>query len=404
MQNRHVFLCGVALGLLALAPGQAQQAKIGDLIPASDFSNPLEISKPALAAQGGSLILSDSPEEIYDGITIPGAFYRDSVRGIFRVFYHHQNNTENDLSVGLVITNTSRQIEVLLSHGRGASTSVYPNAAGQTALADFLASHLHLSFVAILKPGESYYSVQDTISGDTASGLEEYVLLAIPGAQSSLSIPAALFGLLPDDPAESRGSQAIAAALPSPWTLGSGSVTTLVYSGSQPTQPATLPILASDGHVRGTFPHFDRLGAFTIAAASGLQYLAIDTSAPGEPWSDDMPGEYELGVDAVDANLSVYDDGNYGILYRFLVNIENGEPFSLSPMGLLMQPTGGAGSYVMRVNHRTLQSPYVDYTSAWWFDKIASHNRSRTILLETSLAGGDAGPQEVLFAPAFSGN
>lgn len=404
MQNRHVFLCGVALGLLALAPGQAQQAKIGDLIPASDFSNPLEISKPALAAQGGSLILSDSPEEIYDGITIPGAFYRDSVRGIFRVFYHHQNNTENDLSVGLVITNTSRQTEVLLSHGRGASTSVYPNAAGQTALADFLASHLHLSFVAILKPGESYYSVQDTISGDTASGLEEYVLLAIPGAQSSLSIPAALFGLLPDDPAESRGSQAIAAALPSPWTLGSGSVTTLVYSGSQPTQPATLPILASDGHVRGTFPHFDRLGAFTIAAASGLQYLAIDTSAPGEPWSDDMPGEYELGVDAVDANLSVYDDGNYGILYRFLVNIENGEPFSLSPMGLLMQPTGGAGSYVMRVNHRTLQSPYVDYTSAWWFDKIASHNRSRTILLETSLAGGDAGPQEVLFAPAFSGN
>ncbi len=404
MQSRHVLLSGIALGLLALTPGRAQQAKVGDLIPASNFSNPVEITKPALAAQGGSLLLSDSPEELYDGITIPGAFYRDSVRGIFRVFYHHQNNTENNLSVGLAVTNTSRQTELLLSHGKGASTSVYPNAAGQTAFADFLASHRNLSFVALLKPGESYYSVQDTAPGDTASGFEEYLLVAMPGASASPSIPSALFGLLPDDGSASRDNRAIGAALPLSCALGSATVTTLVYSGSKPVQPSALPILASDGHIRGTFPHFDRLGAFSIAASAGLQYLAIDTSAPGEQWSDDMPGEYELGVDAVDDNLAVYNDGNYGILYRFLVTVENRVPFSTSPFSLLMQPTGGAGSYVMRVNGRTLQSPYVDYTSAWWFDRIASRSRTATLLLETSLAGGDAGPQQVIFAPGFNGN
>lgn len=399
-----MLLSGIVLGFAALLPAYAQQAKVGDLVPASDFSNPLEITKPVLTAQGGNLLLSDSPEELNDGIVLPGAFYRDSVRGIFRVFYHHQNNTEGNLSIGLAITNTSSQPELLLAHGHGASTSIYPNAAGQTALADFLSSHRSLAFVAFLKPGQSYYSVQDTASADTASGFEEYLLIAMPGAQASPAIPSALFALLPDDGAGSRDNRAIVAALPSSCVLGSGVVTTLAYVGSQPAQPVAVPILAGDGHIRGTFPHFDRLGAFTIAASAGLQYLAIDTSAPGEPWSDDMPGEYELGVDAVDGGISVYNDGNYGILYRFQATIENGVPFSTSPFGLLMQPTGGAGSYIMRVNRRTLQSPYVDYTSAWWFDRIASHGRATTLLLETSLAGGDAGPQQVLFAPGFKGN
>jgi hypothetical protein len=55
-------------------------------------------------------------------------------------------------------------------------------------------------------------------------------------------------------------------------------VTTLAYTGDLPAQPAKLPILPADSHIRGTFAHFDRFGAFRIVTSSGLQDLPVDTS------------------------------------------------------------------------------------------------------------------------------
>jgi hypothetical protein len=403
MPNKKTLLYGVAILILAASVNQAQQLQVGGIVPASSLGQANAIAKPVLATQGGTLILSDSPEEILAGVTTPGAFYRDRVSGIFRVFYHHQNTTENDLSVGLAITNTSRETEILLSHGKGAGVNLYPDVAGQTALAAFLSSHNTVGFATILKPGDSYYSTQDDASGDTASGFEEYLLISTESPAASSLIPAALFEALTDEFLANMNRTDVAPHFPSGFAAGTGTVTTLVYSGTRPPVPTGLPILPPDDHIRGTFQHFDRFGAFPIAASAGLQALAVDTAAPGLPYSDDMPGEYELGIDSVDSGQEVYNNGNYGVLYKFHIEINNETPFSTSPMGILMQPTGGAGVYVMSVNDHPMLSGYVDYTSAWWIDEITSRKSCAILNLETSLPGGSAGPQQLLFAPGYKG-
>jgi hypothetical protein len=390
------------LALLGCAIPSAQ-AQIGSLFPAGPFESPTYITLPTLTPVGGTLLLSDSPEEISSSQTLPGALYRDSVSGLFRVFYHHQNTLATDVRVGVAITNTSTLPELIFSHGVGSGISVYPNAAGQAALDKFLATHGTTGFVTLLKPGKSYIAAEDNPAGDTDSAIKEYIVVSVQGSSDD-ALPLSLLKALDGDTLLHKTSSQIAASLPISFAAGPATVTTLVYSGKAPTAPATIAVLAADSHIRGTFAHADRTGAFTIASSAGLQALAIDTSAPGEAYSNDMPGEYELGTDAVDANAQVYNDGNYGVLYHFTVTIKNGaKNLSSSPVGLLMQPTGGAGNYVFALNGSTKQSPYVDYTSVWWFGEVKPKSTSAVITLETSLTGGSAGPQQLLFDPKFTG-
>ena len=399
--NRRILHGVVLLLSSAILPAQAQ---IGSLFSATPFENPTEITKPTLTQQGGSLLLSDSPEEISSTSKLPGACYRDTVSGLFRVFYHHQNNLDSADSVGVAITNSSSSPELLFSHGLGSGISVYPNAAGQTALANFLASHGSTAFLTVLQPGQSYFSTESTPSGDTDSGFKEFIAISIGAVADSAMLPVSLLEALDGKSLADKESSQIEASLPIDFASGKVTVTTLVYSGSKPASPAKLAILPADTHIRGTFAHADRSGSFTIKASGGLQYLAIDTSAPGELYSDDMPGEYELGVDAVDKNAKVYNDGNYGVLYKLAVKINNGANLlSTSPMGLLMRPTGGAGTFVFSLNGSVQQSPYVDYTSVWWFGEVKHKATSATVTLETSLTGGSAGPQQLLFDPKFNG-
>lgn len=401
MLNKTLVLqLGVVL-LLAPTVSWAQSEQVGSLIPASNIGTYTSIRKPVLRPSGGALLLSDSPEQITDTTTLPAAFYRDSLQGSFRVFYHHQNVTANSLNIAVAITNTTTRTEILFSRGRGANSNYYPNAAGQSALADFLSNHRTVSFLALLAPGQTYYSVQENESGNTASGIEEYVLITLPGKSSS-SLPLSLLQHL--EKIASSGETEIQSLLAPGFSAGRASVTTLVYSGDQPTTPTSLPILTPDSdHIRGTFPHFDRLGTFAIDTALGVQGLDIDTAPPGFPYSDVMPGEYEYGVDAVDDGAKVYNNGNYGVLYKFMIAITEKATFATRPLGVLMQPTGGVGSYVMVTNGRKMLSPYVDYTSAWWFHEVISPRQIVTLFLETSLTGGSAGPQQLYFVPNFTG-
>lgn len=391
-----------SLLLVTAQSGMSEQAKIGDLFSADQFSSATEMSKPTLKATGGTLILSDSPEEISDAMTLPGAFYRDKVCGEFRVFYHHQNAGSQDLMVGVAITNTSKVTELLFAHGRGAGVNVYPDVAGQMALAAYMSSRKMLSLVKVLKPGESYFSVQENASENTASGFEQYLVLAVGSTSESKSLSLSALSALANR-AEAGEAQLATGGFEG-LREGSATVTTLAYvAGNQPASPTTLSILAADTHIRGSFPHFNREGNFTVDSASGLQYLAVSTAAPGLDWSDPMPGEYEYGTDTVDGGTKVYNDGNYGVLYSFNILFTSKKAFSTTPMGILMQPTGGAGEFVMKVNRSLLQSDYVDYTEAWWIGEINSDRYQTLIKLETSLTGGSSGPQELLFDPGFTG-
>lgn len=394
----RVLIVSSVAALLLACVGWAQQATVGGIVPISDLGTPTLITKPTLIPRGGQLIFSDSPEEIKATTPLPGALYRDQLEGRFRVFYHHQNVTSATIMVGVAITNNTSQTELLFSRGQGQGLNVFPDVAGQTALSEFLASHRRISFLAILSPGQSYWSVQNVPTGDTASAILEYAVLTIGGAETTTSLPLELFQELKPHPFAPQGNAA--PALPEGFGFATATVTTLAYTGTQPADPTTLPIIPPGSNTRGTFPHFDRYGTFPVAASTGFQALPVDSNHTS---ASAMTGEYEVGTDAVDGGIQVYDNGNYGVLYNFHIVLQNSFPPKPLPFALLMQPSGGSGHYVMFVDGNMALSPFVSYTSAWWFDALTLHGMLTFVDLQTSLTGGSSGPQKLLFDPGFTG-
>ena len=377
---------------------QQTQVQVGGLVPVSSLGTPTAITKPTLMLRGGNLLLSDSPEQFKSAGSLPAVMYRDHVTGDFRVFYHHQNVSSESLSVGVAITNTSSQPEIVFARGAGEATNVYPDVAGQAAAASFIASRRNISFAALLLPGKTYYKVQTLPNGDTASGILEYLLVTVPGDMRSLSLPIELFQNLAASSASDEDQQP---DLPGGFGPGSATASTIAFTGEQPADPVSLPVLPGDTHIRGTFAHADRSGSFTISTAAGLQSLSVDTAAPGKKYSNPMPNEYEPGVDAVDGGTAVYDDGNYGVVYNFHIVFQRTAP---SPtIALLMQPSGGAGHYLAFTDRQEELSPYVSYTSAWWFSDITLRRQQTPVDLQTTLPGGASGPQKFLFDPGFTG-
>ena len=120
MSKKHASLLFAMLFALLFNGEYALAQKVGGLVPITDLGTPTEISKPTLTRIGGQLIFSDCPEELTDTTGLPGAMYRDELTGQFRVFLHHQNVTSADISVGLAITNNTREPEILF--GRGADS------------------------------------------------------------------------------------------------------------------------------------------------------------------------------------------------------------------------------------------------------------------------------------------
>jgi hypothetical protein len=388
----------LALLFASTGIGWAQQVSVGGVVPITSLGTRTPIPSPALTPEGGPLIFSDAPEILNDTMDLPGAMYRDQVEGEFRVFYHHQNKTSGALSIGVGLTNTTDQSELLFAIGQGRGLSVFPDLAGQAALSEFLASHQSVSFLATLSSGKTYWAVQSVPVGDTASAILQYALVTVPAGAETTSVPLALLQDLNPAPFGAQGKFVNHPALPAGFGYGAATVTTLAYSGQQPSDPTTIPILPAVRPTRGTFPHFDRFGSFTITTARGLQVLGVDTALPQA-----MPGEYEQGVDAVDGGVKIYDAGNYGVLYNFRVLVENSDPDQPTPFALLMWPSGGFGHYVMLTDGNLALSPFVNYKNAWWFDELTLHGVPAVMDLETSLTGGSFGPQRLLFDPGFNG-
>jgi hypothetical protein len=377
---------------------------VGGLLPFANLPAATPVAKPSLEQRGGQLIFSDCPEQLLETGSLPAAMYRDNVSGEFRVFYHHQNVTPAEIRIGAAVTNRSAEPEFLFARGSGVGINVYPDVAGQTALAKFLSSKSDVSFLALLLPGQTYWTTHTVRSGSTGSGIMQFLAISTPSSAARPALPVQLLEALNSSATDREGEPPQKLSLPPDFAAGAVTVTTLAYRGTRPADPLTLPILTSDGNTRGTFAHFDRVGGFTLPTAGGLGSLDIETSPPGQPYSDDMPGEYELGVDAVDGGIQVYDNGNYGVLYYFSITLLDSPASTPEPFALLMNPAGGSGHFVLMTDGHLAESGYVDYTSAWWFDQIYLHHPREVVHLLTSLTGGSDGPQVLLFYPGFTGN
>ncbi|MFU1796057.1 hypothetical protein ACM1RC_19520 [Paenibacillus azoreducens] len=346
----HIGLMG-ALLLTGSATALADEA---ELVPIESLKPAVPMVKPILTGTGGSLILSDSPESP----KTEGAYYRDSVTGSFRVFWHHQNMTGEPLTVAVAVTNESDEPVMLFSNGIGLATDYYPDIAGQVALADFMSNHAAQKKEAILQPGESYYLTALTENTYTASGIANFTAYTQKGHRDAMV-----------------------------------TVTTLGYK-EQPANPLDVPVLTKDMHVRGTFPHADRTGTLEYNTSSGNSLIRISSAAAG-PWSDSMPGEYEEGWNAVDGG-AVINNGNYGVMYHLNVAINNEENVK-RVISVYDNPSGGAGHYVIRWGKDLFRSPFVNYQMAWKFTRFTVNKKGKTVAAELSLTGGAAGPQTLYF-------
>lgn len=343
----------VVAGLLSVTPAFAATQTTA---PISTLKPAVHLDKPTLAQTGGKLILSDSPETF----STVGAFYRDTATGSFRVFWHHQNSSVKGDVVAAAITNTSGVNVEVFSQGVGVATNVYPDVAGQQALTQFMQSHADKKYVTTLKPGESYYVEASTPAGDTTSGIAQFATYRQDSHQ--------------------------------PATV---TVTTLNYQ-SQPSDPTTVSILPSDSHTRGSFPHFNRAGVLNYDLSQGNAYIRLSSANAGR-WSDSLPGEYEAGTDVVDGGSTVYDNGNYGVLYNLTVQVTNG---THAPRRLTVwdNPSGGYGHYVMQWNNQLSDSGFLSYSNAWRFAEATTGAVQNHYQLETSLPGGASGPQVIYFS------
>ena len=342
------------LGTLFLSGSATALADEAELVPIESLKPAVPMVKPVLEGTGGPLILSDSPESP----KTEGAFYRDSVTGSFRVFWHHQNMTGEPLTVAVAVTNESDEPIMLFSNGIGLATDYYPDVAGQNALADFMGNHAAQKKEAILQPGESYYLTALTENTHTASGIANFTAYKQHGHEDAKV-----------------------------------TVTTLGYK-EQPSNPLDVPILPKDMHVRGTFPHMDRTGTLEYNTSSGNSLIRISSAAYG-PWGDSMPGEYEEGWNAVDGGTAV-NNGNYGVMYRLNIAINN-EENAKRVISVYDNPSGGAGHYVIGWGKDLLRSPFVNYQKAWKFTEFTVNKKGKTVAAELSLTGGAAGPQTLYF-------
>lgn len=350
--SKKKLLLSLAL-ILALAGGNLVFAD-STVVPVSTLAPAAPLEKPQLTGVGGKLIFSDSPETFSE----TGAFYRDEAEGEFRVFWHHQNTADHLLTVSVAITNESAEPVELYSKGSGVATNMYVDVAGQTALADFLRTRGTTRYLATLEPGEHYWIDAPTGSMLTTSGIVQL--------------------------------EAVTKHAHRPTTV---TVTVLGYD-TRPEHPEQLPILPPSIHTRGTFPHFDRIGTIRYNTSMGNVYLSVDSAASG-PWKDDMPGEYEVGWDAVDGK-EVINNGNYGVLYHWSVEITNDEHHPRT-VNLYLNPSGGFGHYALQWKEEILESGFLSYLDAWNFKSFTLGANGNTYRAEMSLTGGSAGPQKLYF-------
>ncbi len=349
--KRNIVL-GVALAVGVFCVNTAFAAQ--KTVPITSLQPAVKLEKPQLYGVGGKLIFSDSPETF----DTPGGLYRDTVDGEFRLFWHHQNTSQQTFEIGVAITNTSADPVKLYTNGRGVGLNVYVDVAGQNALADFLRTNNTETLVATLSSRQSYYVTAPTPTDITNSGIVQFVATTQQGKPAQVT------------------------------------VTTLAFPGAQPEHPEQIAILPSDDHGRGTFPHFDRIGLIKYDTALGNAYLAIDSAAYG-PWQDDMPGEYEEGWSAVD-NVPVINNGNYGVMYHLAVQVNNShqEPRTGS---LYLNPSGGYGHFALKWNKELYQSGFLSYEQAWHITDFKVNPRGALYNSEMSLTGGSSGPQVIYF-------
>ena len=263
------------------------------------------LSCPALAVtngfSGGALIFSDSPESptntgiLYEDATLPA-----TASGVpNRVFVYHVNSNPTEMM----------KFSVLIKNNGASPATLTVAQAGWSG------------------PSASYLYVGETAFQRWLTNTPGHTLTVAPGQTvrldtnfDSVSVPAGdLMNGIWDYTMNQPHTVIVCALNPGDNPVSAGS---------------TLPLLARDTHVRGTFAACNK----TCASLPGV---VINTTAGAQQFSIAGTGDPTVtGFDnSVAPPTAVSDGGNYGVLYTFQLTTAASDAHGLA---LLLNPRGGS--------------------------------------------------------------
>lgn len=269
MNGRKIFWLCLILVVIWLSPAMAAPLRLNDL---ADILPEWPVNA---SEAGGRLVLSDSPEDV----TQEGILYRDSVKGEVRLFFHHFNAMRQKTRIVALLTNHGKspaKVEVIRYGVSAPDTDLLR--AGRSIQNDYLRESR--PYKLELAPGKS---------------------TLLPGVKAGQTLPpqTLLTGMI--DFHADQDLQLVVAAIPEQGDLA-----------RLQTDYPVLPPTAGKPHLRGSFPHSERLLLGRRSYNPGTDGPVAITIGDGDL------DRFLTGVDATNGQ-TVRNQGNYGVVYRILL-------------------------------------------------------------------------------------
>lgn len=299
-----------------------------------------ELSKLAVNEDTSrKLLVSDSPEEF----TEKGILYQDEIEGKGRLYADHINGTQQKVTLAILAKNTSSKPVTVKTTNKGEVwPSVYANLIGNEASVEFLMGD----------------PVNETL---TIPAGQTFVYKQMPDFYPGQGVN--LFYDVETD----------------------GKVQFIFVADTQISQnSAQLPLLAFNGHVRGSFP------------VSTVNWT-VDASSFTKPsriiLGDGKTDPFQPGYDTI-RKQSVTNDGNYGVIYK----IHAEKP---RKMAVMILAKGGVFKGPFKINGDIRLVPQSGVLTAFDGMQILAKTTGKedALDIEFSPPAGSAFPIDLIFYP-----
>lgn len=263
--------------------------------------NALDLPKvwPEKDGMGRTLLLSNSPETVKE----KGMLYSDEATGDVRLLYHHKNGTTDRMKVMILIENLGEFPNMVSMTRKGMSgPSVDDLAVGRTGAFRYLSSRDY--WFKQLEPGE--------------------MVVLSPGDVKSIPPGQSVYGLF--------DMNSIGPVRYSFVMVNEKDNVAEIYK--------SLPTFERDMHNRGTFPAAERVWRVNITGDQDYRLVL----------GDQIVDNYITGFDAL-SQIPTTLKGNYGVLYRIIVNTN-------VDRGVVINPRGGNFAGALSVgSHGAFMTP-----------------------------------------------
>ncbi|WP_248929529.1 stalk domain-containing protein [Paenibacillus hamazuiensis] len=300
-----------------------------------------ELPKKVTTDASRPVLVSDSPEDIER----KGILYQDKVNGKARLYADHINATKDKLTLAILATNTKDKPVTIKTTNKGEVwPSVYANLIGNEATVDFL----------------MYDPLNDSL---TVPPKQTFIYKQFPDFYPGQGVN--LFYDVETD--------------------GEVQFSFVATDAVSQTTLQTLPKLEFNGHVRGTFPVSEvkwDIDASSFTQPSRLVIGDGKTSDPFQPGFDPM------------RNLSVTNEGNYGVVYK----IHSPKP---RKMAIMVLAKGGIFKGPFKINGEIRLVPESGVLTAFDGMQILARTTGKedSLDIEFSPPAGSAFPIDLIFYP-----